>query len=311
MAYLCNMHTVLITGGTGMVGQALTNYLIDKGYEVIVLTRSEKRSSRLHLTYAKWDIEKQYLDPAALKKADIVVHLAGESVATKRWTKKRKQEIVESRVQSGALLVKALKENEHKVKTVVTASAIGWYGPDTAVSQQNGFKENDPSDNSYLGYTCKQWEESVKEIAQLNIRLVTLRIGIVFNKRGGALAEFIKPAQLGVATILGPGTQVVSWIHQQDLCKMIEYVIQTQSLKGVYNAVAPSPVNNKKLVEAIASKIHKYHLTVSVPVFALKMILGEMSIEVLKSATVNSEKIQAAGFEFDYPTLDLALNNLL
>jgi uncharacterized protein (TIGR01777 family) len=305
------MQTVLITGGTGMVGQALTNYLIDNGYEVIVLSRSEKRSSRLHLTYAIWDIEKQYIDPIALGKADIIVHLAGESVATKRWTKKRKVEILQSRIQSGALLVKALKANEHKVKTVITASAIGWYGPDTASSLQSGFKETDPSDESYLSVTCKKWEESIQEIAALEIRLVTFRIGIVFNKRGGALAEFIKPAQLGVATILGPGTQIVSWIHQQDLCKMIVYATETHTMHGVYNAVSPNPTSNKVLVQAIANKLHKYHLTVSVPVFVLKIMLGEMSIEVLKSANVSSEKIQSAGFIFDYPTLDSALTQLL
>ena len=305
------MQTVLITGGTGMVGQGLTNYFIDKGYEVIVLTRSEKKSTRLHLSFAKWDIEKQYMDTVALQKADIIVHLAGESVATKRWTPKRKQEILDSRVQSGALLVKALTENNHKVKTVISASAIGWYGPDTTSSLQNGFRETDPFDPSYLGTTCKQWEESVQVITQLGIRLVTFRIGIVFNKRGGALAEFIKPARFGVATILGPGTQIVSWIHQQDLCKMIGYAAENESIHGVYNAVAPSPVNNKELVKAIASKMHAYHLTVRVPVFMLKIMLGEMSVEVLKSANVSSNKIASTGFEFDYPTLDKALSQLL
>ena len=305
------MQTVLITGGTGMVGQGLTNYFIDKGYEVIVLTRSEKKSTRLHLSFAKWDIEKQYMDTVALQKADIIVHLAGESVATKRWTAKRKQEILDSRVQSGALLVKVLTENNHKVKTVISASAIGWYGPDTTSSLQNGFRETDPFDPSYLGTTCKQWEESVQAITQMGIRLVTFRIGIVFNKRGGALAEFIKPARFGVATILGPGTQIVSWIHQQDLCKMIGYAAENESIHGVYNAVAPDPVNNKELVKAIASKMHAYHLTVRVPVFMLKIMLGEMSVEVLKSANVSSNKIASTGFEFDYPTLDKALSQLL
>ena len=305
------MKTVLITGGTGMVGKALSQYLIEKGYEVIVLTRSVKQSNIQHLSYAIWDIEKQYVDPLALAKADIIVHLAGESVATKRWTKIRKQDIVDSRVKTGALLVKALKENKHRVKAFISASAIGWYGPDTAQSLLKGFTETDSFDNSYLGITCKQWEESVQDINDLGIRLVNLRIGIVFNKNGGALAEFIKPAKFKVATILGTGNQIVSWIHQHDLCKMILFVAENDAIRGVYNAVAPNPVNNKELAVAIAANMNKFYLTVKVPVFVLQIMLGEMSIEVLKSAKVSSDKIQASGFVFDYPNLDGALSNLL
>jgi len=305
------MQTILITGGTGMVGQALTNYFIDKGNSVIVLTRGDRNSSRPQLKYAKWDIEKQFIDPIALAQADIIVHLAGESVATKRWTQKRKQEILDSRVQSGALLVKALQENKHKVKTVIAASAIGWYGPDTPASLQNGFKETDPFDPSFLGSTCKLWEESVHPVKALGIRLVQFRIGIVLNKRGGALAEFIKPAKWGVASILGPGSQMVSWIHQQDLCKMIGFATENPAIEGVYNAVAPTPLNNKDLVLAIAAKMNKFYLTIPVPVFVLKIMLGKMSIEVLKSANVSSSKIQAAGFDFDYDNIDTALNQLL
>jgi uncharacterized protein (TIGR01777 family) len=309
--YLCLMQTILITGGTGMVGQALTNYLIDNGYDVIVLTRSEKKSSRLHLSYAKWDIEKQHIYQDALKLADIIVHLAGESVATKRWSKKRKEEIVQSRIQSGALLVKALSENKHKVKTVIAASAIGWYGPDTAASLQYGFNENDAPDDSYLSTTCQQWEQSVAAISNMGIRLVKLRIGIVFNKRGGALAEFIKPAQFGIAAILGSGTQIMSWIHQQDLCKMILFAAADENVQGVYNAVAPAPATNKQIVELVASKLFPFHISVKVPEFILKIMLGEMSVEVLKSANVSSDKIQQAGFKFDYPAIDIALSQLL
>ena len=305
------MQTVLITGGTGMVGQALTSYLLARGYQVIVLSRSAKKSSQQHLSYAMWDIDKQFIDTSAINAADIIVHLAGESVASKRWTAKRKQEIIDSRVKSGALLVKALKENKHKVKTVIAASAIGWYGPDTENSLQNGFNEADPFDNSYLGSTCKQWEGSVQGIIELGIRLVTLRIGIVFNKKGGALAEFIKPTKFGMATILGTGKQIVSWIHQDDLCKMIVFAAENETVKGVYNAVAPNPINNKDLVNTIASTMHKFHITLNVPVFVLKIMLGEMSIEVLKSANVSSKKIQHAGFHFDYPTVDIALRQLL
>ena len=305
------MQTVLITGGTGMVGQSLTNYLIERGYEVIVLTRSEKRSSRLHLSYAVWNIEKQYIDPIALKKADIIVHLAGESVATKRWTKQRKEAILQSRVQSGALLVKALKENEHKVKTVISASAIGWYGPDNEQSLKEGFTEIDPVDASFLGDTCKQWEESVYPIKALGIRMVTLRIGIVLNKRGGALLEFIKPARLGVAAILGNGKQIVSWIHQQDLNGIIEFAIQNPAINGVFNAVAPEPIDNQSLTLQIAAKYHSWYFKVYVPEWALKILLGEMSIEVLKSAKVSSQKLQNAQFSFQFPSISAALDNLL
>jgi uncharacterized protein (TIGR01777 family) len=305
------MHTVLITGGTGMVGTSLTQLLLSKGYQVIVLTRQPRVSNVPNLTYAVWDIDKGYIDPSAIHNADTIVHLAGAGVADKRWSKKRKQEIVDSRVLSGALLVKYLTENSHQVKTVVAASAIGWYGPDTAQSLINGFVETDPVDGAYLGATCKSWEESVKPIEALGIRLVTLRIGIVLNKKGGALAEFIKPAQFGMATIFGNGKQMVSWIHHHDLCKMMIHGIETASIKGVYNAVSPDPISNKDLIIAIAKKLRSFYLPIPVPAFVLKIMLGEMSIEILKSAKVSSKKIQGAGFNFDYPTLHSALNDLL
>jgi uncharacterized protein (TIGR01777 family) len=305
------MHTVLITGGTGMVGTSLTQLLLSKGYQVIVLTRQPRVSNVPNLTYAVWDIDKGYIDPSAIHNADTIVHLAGAGVADKRWSKKRKQEIVDSRVLSGALLAKYLTENSHQVKTVVAASAIGWYGPDTAQSLINGFVETDPVDGAYLGATCKSWEESVKPIEALGIRLVTLRIGIVLNKKGGALAEFIKPAQFGMATIFGNGKQMVSWIHHHDLCKMMIHGIETASIKGVYNAVSPDPISNKDLIIAIAKKLRGFYLPIPVPAFVLKIMLGEMSIEILKSAKVSSKKIQGAGFNFDYPTLRSALNDLL
>ena len=305
------MQTVLITGGTGMVGQSLTDALIDQGYEVIVLTRSPRKSSRLHLSYAKWDIDQQYIDPKALEVANIIVHLAGESVATKRWTVKRKKEILDSRVQSGKLLSNALKTMPHQVHTFIGASAIGWYGPDNEQSLTAGFTETDPVDESYLGDTCRQWEESVASITALGIRKVTLRIGIVLNKRGGALLEFIKPAKLGVAAILGDGKQIVSWIHQQDLTGIILFAITNPQIKGVYNAVAPEPVTNESLTVHIAAKYHSWYFKIHVPVWVLKIMLGEMSIEVLKSTKVSSQKLQNSQFSFQFPTISSAIGNLL
>lgn len=305
------MQTVLITGGTGMIGKALTTQFLEKGYKVIVLSRQDKKSQRLNLSFAKWDVEKGEIDKEAIEQANIIVHLAGEGVADKRWTVKRKQAIVDSRVRSGNLLVKALSENKHQVNTLIAASAIGWYGPDTAASLENGFVETDPADDSYLGNTCKLWEESTAGISGMGIRIVRLRIGIVLNKRGGALAEFLKPAKFALATILGTGKQIVSWIHHQDLCKMMLFAIETQAIQGVYNAVAPNPVTNKKLVLTIAKNKYPIYFPSFVPAFMLKLILGEMSIEVLKSANVSAQKIQAAGFVFDYPTIEEAIPDLM
>lgn len=306
-----SMQTVLITGGTGMVGQSLTNFLIAKGYQVIVLTRQKKQSSRAHFSFAQWDLAKGWIDPAAIAAADYIIHLAGEGVADKRWTAARKKAILESRVQTSALLVKTLNAQPNKVKAIVAASAIGWYGPDTAKSLAVGFVENDPVDASFLGATCKQWEESMHPVKDLGIRLVTARIGIVFNPRGGALAEFIKPAKLGVAAILGDGQQLVSWIHQQDLNRLLLFGLENENLNGVYNAVAPDPVDNATLTKAIAKRFHNWAIPFNVPSFLLKIILGEMSIEVLKSAKVSPAKIMATGFTFHFASMDEALDDLL
>ena len=294
-----------------MVGQSLTNLLLAKGYQVIVLTRQKKQSSRVHFSFAQWDLNKGWIDPAAIAAADYIIHLAGEGVADKRWTAARKKAILDSRVHSSALLVKALKENPNKVKAIVAASAIGWYGPDNEKSKQSGFVETDVVDSSFLGDTCRQWEESMHPVKALGIRLVTIRIGIVFNKMGGALAEFMKPAKLGAAAILGDGQQMVSWIHQQDLNRLMLFALETEQVVGVYNAVAPDPVNNAILTKAIAQRFHTWAIPFHVPSFVLKIMLGEMSVEVLKSAKVSASKIIAAGFSFDYASMDEALDDLL
>jgi len=305
------MHTVLITGGTGMVGSSLTHFLLNKGYRVIILTRRLKQSTHPNLFYAIWDITKGYMDPLAIQQADSIVHLAGEGVADKRWTAQRKKDILESRVLSGKLLAKTLSETTHHVKTFIAASAIGWYGPDTTQSLMNGFTEQDRVDHSFLGDTCQKWEQSIQSLDKINIRCVTLRLGIVLNIKGGAFVEFVKPARFGMAAILGNGKQIVSWIHEEDVSKMIHFCIEQSTIKGIYNAVAPGPISNKELVIAITKKMNGFYIPIPVPAFILKIMLGEMSIEVLKSANVSSDKIQAAGFKFEYPKIKDALHQLL
>lgn len=309
------MAKVLITGGTGMIGRSLSALLLQKGYEVIILTRNtaeQKKPAVAGLSFAYWDVKAQTIDAGAVAKADYIIHLAGAGVADKRWTAKRKKEIVESRTQSSALLVKALKENNNTVKAFISASAIGWYGADPVIPNPDPFSEAYPSDSSFLGTTCRQWEESTEPVRQLDKRLVKLRTGIVLSNAGGALIEFIKPLRFGIAAILGGGKQIISWIHIDDLCRMYLQAMEDESMEGVYNAVAPKPVSNKELTIGLANAIRqKFYIPIHVPSLLLKIVLGEMSIEVLKSATVSANKIRAAKFNFIYPSLEAALNQLI
>ena len=279
----------------------------------------EKQSAIDNLSYANWNVEEQTIDITAVAKADFIIHLAGAGVADKRWTEKRKQEIVDSRVNSSKLIIETLKKIPNKVKAVVSASAIGWYGPDHPNSSPLGgegdnlrkFEESDLPAKDFLGQTCKQWEESIEPVTQSGIRLIKLRTGIVLSKEGGALKEFIRPLKFGIAAILGNGKQIISWIHIDDLVRMYMAAIENEKMSGVYNAVAPGPVSNKELALQLAKSRKKFSIPIHVPSFMLKIILGEMSVEVLKSVTVSSHKIQKAGFQFKFSTIKEALADIL
>lgn len=306
------MATILITGGTGMIGKTLSAALLNKGYDVIVLTRNlnkvKSKNEKEKIDYAEWDPEKQIIDENAISKSDHIIHLSGANVGEKRWTKRRKKEILISRIDSSNLIVESLKRIPNHIKTVVSASAIGYYGPDR--NKNPGFTETDNSFTDFLGNTCKQWEESMEPVKQLGRRLVVLRTGIVLSNEGGFLREFLKPLRFGLATVLGNGKQIISWIHIDDLVNLYIYAIENEKISGVYNAVAPNPVSNKAFVISLAREKNKFFIPIRVPSFFLKMVLGEMSIEVLKSTTVSCDKIFKTGFVFASPNLSSAIANL-
>jgi uncharacterized protein (TIGR01777 family) len=308
------MPTVLITGGTGLIGTALSELLLQKGYQVIILSRSvpgQQTKDIPGLLYARWDIAPQTIDATAIQKADYIVHLAGAGVAEKRWTSKRKKEIVNSRTQSSGLLLKAITETPNHIKAIISASAIGWYGPDPVRPDPRPFMENDPAAHDFLGETCRQWEQSIEPVTQLGKRLVILRTGIVLSTKGGALMEFIKPLRFGIAGILGNGKQVISWIHIDDLCRLYLRGIEDENMLGVYNAVAPSVLSNKTFTLQLARAVkHSFYIALYIPSVILKLVLGQMSVEVLKSATVSATKIKSAGFSYIYPTTEAAINQL-
>jgi len=301
------MHTVLITGGTGLVGKALLEQLIKKGYKVIILTRkiADKKDG---VEYALWDIKKKQIDITAIQKSDYIIHLAGAGVMDKKWSTSYKEEILRSRTESSRLLADTLKHHSNSVKAIVSASAIGWYGED---KDGHPFTEKDPPDKGFLGETCRLWELSIEAAEEKGVRVARLRTGIVLSNDGGALKEFKKPINVGIAGIVGSGQQVVSWIHISDLCRMYIYALENKGIRGSYNAVAPLPITNKQLTLKLAESIKgKFYIPLHVPKFIIRLMLGQRSIEVLKSITVSPKKIKDTGFTFLFPSLNAALKDL-
>ena len=304
------MRTILITGGTGLVGKKLVQHLIQKNYEVIILTRKlTDAPHQKNVSYALWNVKEGTIDVDALQKADAIFHLAGAGVMDKKWDEAYRKEIEESRTKSSALLVNTLQKIDHKVKVLVSASAIGWYGEDKIPNRY--FTENENADEAFLGMVCKKWEQSVEAAEQLGIRVCKLRTGIVLSNDGGAYKEFKAPLKLGVASILGNGKQMVSWIHVDDLCRQYLFALENDKMNGSYNAVAPKPVSNKTLTLEIAKNVKgKFYIPVHVPTFVLKIMMGDRSVEILKSATVSCDKIKEAGFTFLYPSIEAAVEEI-
>jgi len=304
------MPTVVIAGGTGLIGSALKKALTQKSYDIIILSRNSQSSKEKNISYSVWDVKNQTIDEQVVKKADYIIHVAGANVGEKRWTKKRKKEIIDSRVKSAELIAKALWQIPNNVKAVISSSAIGYYGPDPQIPNPKPFVETDQPFNDFLATTVVAWETAMRPIEELGKRLVFFRTGIVLSNEGGAYIEFKKPLKFGLASILGNGRQIISWIHIDDLVRLYIEAIENENWTGIYNAVAPNPISNQQLVKEIAKQAKGFHITAKVPSTILKVALGEMSIEVLKSTTVSAEKIKRAGFKFLFPTLQEAVASL-
>ena len=254
----------------------------------------------------KWDVDAGYIDPEAILWADVLVHLAGESIAGKRWTAKRKQAIIESRTKSTELLIAAMQQHNHHIEQVVAASAIGFYGE----TGEMPVDETNASGNGFLSESVRQWEDATSKFSALGVNLVTLRIGIVLAENGGALKEIVQTKSLRVLPVMGSGKQIYSWIHIQDVGQIIMYCLQ-QKLSGIYNAVAPNPVSLKSIIQHYQQVSGKWYVQMPVPAFTLKLVLGELSAVVLTGQNVSSAKIQSAGYQFSFPDITSALTQII
>jgi uncharacterized protein (TIGR01777 family) len=294
--------TVLVAGGSGFIGSRLVERLQAEGHRVRLLTRTPRAEHHFG-----WNPADGQIDDEAVRGADVVINLAGAGIAEKRWTPERKKLIISSRVDSARVLGQAFRRLQHLPQAYLAASAIGYYGN----SGERLMTENDPpADQGFLSTSTIAWEQATETIAAMGIRTVTLRIGIVLEQSGGALREIIRPLRWGIGAYFGDGQAWYSWIHRDDVCRMFLWAMDTTGAEGIYNAAAPNPVRNRELVRATARAMGRRALLMPAPVFALRVLLGEMADVVLNSTRVSADKVRQEGFSFQFPTLEEALADI-
>jgi uncharacterized protein (TIGR01777 family) len=297
------MSTVLLAGGSGLIGQRLSVLLEKKGYEVIFLSRKESSDNR----FFQWDIKKGTIDSVAIERADYVINLAGAGIVDKRWTDNRKKVLIESRTQT-AVLLKESFEKIKKPKAYISASAIGFYGN----RGDEWLTENsEPQPEDFLSECTMAWENAAKNMAKSNIRTAIFRIGIVLSMNGGALPEMILPMKFGARVSFGDGKAYYPWVHIDDVCHMFIWALENEQANGIYNAVAPEPLMIEDLVKEIQEARGGFAFPIPAPSFALKLVMGEMADMLLNSARVSAEKVLASGYKFKFPEIQPALKNIL
>ncbi len=293
------MATYFITGGTGLVGKRLIELIEKQGDVARAFSRKKSNNPNSFI----WDVKNQTLEREAFDGIDYLVHLAGAGIADQRWNKARKQEIIDSRVDSTNLLFETIKSLEKKPIAIVSASAIGIYGTET---KDIVFTEKDGPEQGYLAHVVNLWEKATNQFRDLNIPSTQLRIGVVLAKNGGALKEMTAPPVLAA---LGHGKQNIPWVHIDDLCRMILWSLQNKK-NTVYNAVGPETINNQNFMKTISKYSSKILMPINAPAFVLKLMLGEMASLVLEGSPISCKKVIDDGFKFQFHSADDALKDV-
>jgi len=296
---------VAVTGSTGLVGSAVADVLSAEGYEVVRLVRRPPAPGERAV---RWDPAKGEVDAAGLEGLDAVVHLAGESIASGRWNAARKAAIRDSRVNGTRLLCDALAELARPPKTLVCASAIGIYGD----RGEEPLTEESTPGTGFLADVCREWEAASGPVARKGIRVVALRIGMVLSPKGGALPRMLPLFRAGLGGVIGGGRQYVGWVALDDLAGIVLHALRCGDLSGPVNAVAPNPVTNRELTEALGKALSR-PTPLPVPAFALRLAVGREMADslLLAGARVIPRRLEESGYRFRFPELGAALRHLL
>ena len=299
------IHSVLITGGSGFVGKHLTKLLLEKGYSVSHISGNKQYINGVRVY--EWNIRTGTVEIEAFNGIDCIVHLAGANIGAKRWSDKRKEEIVNSRVNSAQLLYKTISDQRIKLKSYISASAVGYYG--SHISEKIFSEEDEPA-NDFMANTCRLWEKSADLFMESGVRTVKIRTGIVLDKNEGALPKLYNPAHYGFVIRTGSGHQYMPWIHIQDLCNIYLKAIEDNNMSGPYNAVSPQHTDHNNFVRVMAGIMKRPVFLPPVPSFVLKIILGEMADLAIKGSRISSNKIRDAGYSFLFPDIENAFKDL-
>ena len=297
---------ILITGGTGLVGNALIRSLKNKGHQITVVSRDPQKTLP-GARVISWNLQDL---SSEIDSSNAVINLAGSSLAGKnplvmRWTKTRKAEIISSRIQAGSILSTALEKAAHKPEVLIQASAIGYYGN----RGEDQVSENSPPGDDFLASVCQSWEKSTSSVEELGIRRIIMRIGLVLSPAGGLLPLLSLPFRFYIGGTIGTGKQIMSWIHITDLVKSIEYFIENPQTQGIYNITAPKPVTNQEFTAQLSSTLNR-PAWFSIPSFLLKLTFGEAATLALDGREVAPNRLLAAGYQFRYNQLSTAVDDL-
>ncbi|WP_026675622.1 TIGR01777 family oxidoreductase [Alkalihalobacterium bogoriense] len=296
---------IAIAGGTGLIGRALTKYFIEKGHTVFVLTRN-LRPNENNIQYVKWLTDDSHPE-RDLKPLDAFINLAGESLNSGRWTKKKKEEIINSRVESTQNAISLISKLVQLPSVFINSSGVSYYG----ASLEHTFTEASEtiSSQGFLTDVAYRWEKEAKAAEALGVRTVIARTGVVLDKQQGALPKMVLPYRLLAGGTIGSGKQWISWIHLHDVVRLFEFVIQHKEISGPVNFTSPYPVTMKDFGKTISKVLHRPHW-LPVPGVAFKLLLGEMSTLLLDGQKVVPEKAKSHGFSFEHPELSTALKGI-
>ncbi len=292
---------ILVSGASGFIGKAIADSLSQKGYKVVSLHRNTTQKTPY------WDIENKAIELGDDQQIDVVIHLAGENIAQGRWSKKKKERILKSRVDGTRLICDFFSKAKYQPQNIISGSAIGFYGN----RGNEELNEESARGTGFLPEVCSQWEEATEAASKSGIRVANMRFGMVLSSQGGAFAKMLFPFKIGLGGIIGNGKQYMSWITMNDAVEIIDQIIKNEALCGPINIVSPNPVTNSYFTKMLGKTLHRPAI-LPFPAFLAKIIFGEMAKELLlASAKVIPAKLQKLGYVFQYPTLETALKKII